>query len=182
MVQEGTLCCVAFKLVDWPFDVSGISKFDSSYISLLPEREMALEIFCNAVAAEILIPSDEFLRFTANAPAFVDNVPDEYFEAVARHFGVSREAVLRRFLDAGRASRVFYETKAQEWTAQMARDSGGGSWYNSKGAYLSDTLLREVFSRRLRGQLSAERAAEYLGVKPANLPGLEDRILHRKSN
>jgi Zn-dependent peptidase ImmA (M78 family)/transcriptional regulator with XRE-family HTH domain len=164
------------------FDVSGISKFDSSYISRLPEREMVLEVFCNAVAAEILMPSGEFTRFTANAPAFVDHLPDEYFEVVARHFGVSREAVLRRFLDGGRTSKIFYETKAQEWTAQMVPDGGGGSWYNSKGAYLSDTLLREVFARRLRGQLSTERAAEYLGVKPANLPGLEDRVLHRTSN
>ncbi|MBS4800615.1 MAG: ImmA/IrrE family metallo-endopeptidase [Stenotrophomonas maltophilia] len=165
------------------FDVSGISKFDTSYIRELPVREQELEVFCNAVAAEVLIPFDEFSRVTAGVPSNVDALDDAYFSGVARHFGVSREAILRRFLDAGRATRSFYESKAREWTDQMVeRDGGGGSWYASKGAYLSDTLLQEVFARRLRGQLSSERAAEYLGVKPANLPGLEDLVLHRTRN
>lgn len=165
------------------FNVSGISKFDSSYVTALPAREQALEVFCNAVAAEVLIPREEFARVTAMAPGNVEALGDTYFSAIARHFGVSREAILRRFLNEGRATKVFYEGKAEEWNAQMSeREPGGGSWYASKGAYLSDTLLREVFARRLRGQLSSERAAEYLGVKAANIPGLEDLVLHRTSN
>lgn len=164
------------------FDVSGISKFDISYIAQLPEREMHIEVFCNAIAAEVLMPSAEFWKASTSSLESVDQLPDEYFAHLAKLFGVSREAVLRRFLDHGRASRVFYEAKAKEWLGQMTREGGGGSWYNSKGAYLSDTLLREVTARRLRGQLSTERAAEYLGVKPATVPGLEDRVLHRTSN
>ncbi|MGV8959810.1 MAG: ImmA/IrrE family metallo-endopeptidase [Stenotrophomonas sp.] len=162
------------------FDMNGISKFDTSYISELPKREQAIEVFCNAVAAEVLIPSDLFEQRTRNSPKFVDDLPDSFFAELARNFGVSREAILRRFLDRGRTSRTFYETKASEWT-QQKKEGGGGSWYASKGTYLSDRLLREVFARHLRGQLSQEKAADFLGVKASQIPGLEELVLRRKA-
>lgn len=163
------------------FAINGISKFDTSYIDDLPKREQAIEVFCNAVAAEVLIPSAVFDHRTQSAPHSVDALPDSFFSDLARAFGVSREAILRRFLDRGRATKIFYEAKAIEWTQQKKEGAGGGSWYASKGAYLSDRLLREVFSRHLRGQLSQEKAADFLGVKPSQVPGLEELVLRRKA-
>lgn len=163
------------------FAINGISKFDTSYIDDLPKREQAIEVFCNAVAAEVLIPSAVFDHRTQSAPHSVDTLPDSFFSDLARAFGVSREAILRRFLDRGRATKIFYEAKALEWTKQKKEGAGGGSWYASKGAYLSDRLLREVFSRHLRGQLSQEKAADFLGVKPSQVPGLEELVLRRKA-
>ncbi|MCC7633623.1 ImmA/IrrE family metallo-endopeptidase [Stenotrophomonas rhizophila] len=163
------------------FAINGISKFDISYIHDLPKREQAIEAFCNAVAAEVLIPSAVFDHRAQSAPHSVDSLPDSFFSGLARAFGVSREAILRRFLDRGRATKIFYEAKALEWTQQKKESAGGGSWYASKGAYLSDRLLREVFSRHLRGQLSQEKAADFLGVKPSQVPGLEELVLRRKA-
>lgn len=40
--------------------INGLSKFDTDYIARLPESEKQLEIFCNAIAAEILIPGRDF--------------------------------------------------------------------------------------------------------------------------
>ncbi|AAM42237.1 Zn peptidase [Xanthomonas citri subsp. citri Aw12879] len=165
------------------FDVNGISKFDISYANELPQRERAIEIFCNAIAAEVLIPGAEFDAATTDLAIIADYAPDIYFSRLARRFGVSREVVLRRFLDRGRATRQFYEEKADEWNQQRQKESsGGGSWYANQGSYLSDGMLREVFGRRLRGQISPEKAADYLGVKPGTLPGLEELVLHRKRN
>ncbi|WNH45555.1 MULTISPECIES: ImmA/IrrE family metallo-endopeptidase [Xanthomonas] len=163
------------------FSINGISKFDTAYINGLPKQEQAIEVFCNAVAAEVLIPSALFNQRTERAPQHVDSLPDSFFSELARAFGVSREAILRRFLDRGRATRIFYEAKALEWTQQKKEGPGGGSWYASKGAYLSDKLLKEVFSRHLRGQLSQEKAADFLGVKASQVPGLEELVLRRKS-
>lgn len=163
------------------FNINGISKFDTAYIEDLPKREKATEAFCNAVAAEVLIPSSWFDQLIRTAPRSVDELPDSFFSGLARTFGVSREAILRRFLDRGRASKAFYESKALEWNQQKKESAGGGSWYASKGAYLSDKLLREVFARHLRGQLSQEKAADYLGVKSSQLPGLEELVLRRNA-
>jgi Zn-dependent peptidase ImmA (M78 family) len=40
--------------------MNGLSKFDTSYIERLPKREKEIERFCNAIAAEVLIPGTDF--------------------------------------------------------------------------------------------------------------------------
>lgn len=155
---------------------NGLSKFDPSYIDRLPLGEKKIERFCNAVAAEVLIPSADFLQQAAQFPGSVENASEALFSALAARYGVSREAVLRRFLDQGRVSQVFYESKAKLWAAQKNKSSGG-SWYLNQGAYLSDRFTKEVVSRHYRHQITLEQAADFLGVKPKSFAGLEQRIL-----
>ncbi|EQD79167.1 protein containing DUF955, partial [mine drainage metagenome] len=40
--------------------INGLSKFDQRYVDRLPDQEKQIERFCNAIAAEILIPSPDF--------------------------------------------------------------------------------------------------------------------------
>jgi Zn-dependent peptidase ImmA (M78 family) len=163
------------------FEMNGISKFDQSYLSRLPKSERDIEVFCNAVAAEVLIPSAEFAARIAGLPPSVEGVQEQVFATLASVFGVSREAILRRFLDLGRVSNQFYELKAAEWIDQVVKKKNGGTWSVSKGAYLSDRLLRDVFTRRYRDQISPEQAADYLGVKTRNLGALEEIALKRRA-
>ncbi len=156
--------------------VNGLSKFDTRYIDRLPQAEKKIEQFCNALAAEVLIPSTDFLQQAAQFPAAIEKASEEMYSGLAARYGVSREAVLRRFLDQGRVSKGFYEDKAKLWTAQKTK-SGGGSWYLNQGAYLSDRFAKEVVSRHYRHQITLEQAADFLGVKPKNFAGLEERIL-----
>lgn len=161
------------------FNVNGLSKFDQSYVSHLPQHERKIEVFCNAVASEVLIPSSDFDRQVGNLPSNLNDASDAVFSQLARRYGVSREAVLRRFLDLGRVDQQFYEEKAAEWTGQFKKGKGGGDWYATTGTYISDRMLNEVFGRYFRNQVSSAQAAEYLGVAPKNLPGLEERVLKR---
>lgn len=155
---------------------NGLSKFDTSYIDRLPQTEKRLERFCNAVAAEVLIPASDFAEQEKLLPANVENASEEMFSDLANRYGVSREAVLRRFLDQGRVTASFYEIKAKRWAAQK-KESSGGSWYLNQGAYLSDRFAREVVSRHYRHQITLEQAAEFLGIKPKNFAGFEERVL-----
>jgi Zn-dependent peptidase ImmA (M78 family)/transcriptional regulator with XRE-family HTH domain len=41
-------------------NMNGLSKFDSRYIEQLPQTEKQIERFCNAIAAEVLMPSLDF--------------------------------------------------------------------------------------------------------------------------
>lgn len=161
------------------FNVNGLSKFDQSYVSHLPQHERKIEVFCNAVASEVLIPSSDFDKQAANLPSNLTDVSDVVFSKLARRYGVSREAVLRRFLDLGRVDQQFYEEKAAEWTGQLKKTKGGGDWYATTGTYISDRMLSEVFGRYFRNQVSSTQAADYLGIAPKNLPGLEERVLKR---
>ena len=157
--------------------VNGLSKFDFSYTNRLGKSEKELEIFCNAVAAEVLIPSDDFRRQIVSFPSDIEKAPDEFFVAIASRYGVSREAILRRFLDQKRVRREFYEKKAKFWAQQKKTTEGGGSYYLTQGAYISDRFAKEVVARHYRQQISLEQAADFLGVKPKSYAGLEERIL-----
>lgn len=161
------------------FNINGLSKFDQSYVNLLPQHERKMEVFCNAVASEVLIPSQDFERHASNLPADLTDASDVVFSTLARRYGASREVILRRFLDLGRVEQQFYEEKAAEWTSQLKKGKGGGDWYATTGTYISDRMLKEVFGRYFRNQVSAAQAAEYLGVAPKNLAGLEERVLKR---
>lgn len=156
--------------------MNGLSKFDTSYIDRLPARERQIERFCNAIAAEMLMPSDDFRAQIARFPAEVERASDQQFAELATHYAVSREVVLRRFLDLGRVGRGFYEQKAKQW-AEPRKGASRGDWYASQNAYLSERFAQEVVRRHYRHQLTLEQASEFLGIKPKNFPGLEQRIL-----
>lgn len=156
--------------------VNGLSKFDQRYVDRLPDQEKKIEQFCNAIAAEILIPSHDFQMQAKQFPANIERTSEQQFSDLAARYGVSREAVLRRFLDQDRVSIAFYEQKARTWVAQQKKGAGG-DWYASQNAYLSDRFAKEVVSRHYKNQLSIEQAADLLGIKPKNFAGLEQRIL-----
>lgn len=156
--------------------MNGLSKFDTSYIDRLPQTEKRLERFCNAIAAEVLIPASDFAEQEKPFPANVEKASEELFSGLASRYGVSREAVLRRFLDQERVTASFYENQAKRWAAQK-KESSGGSWYLNQGAYLSDRFAKEVISRHYRHQITLEQAADFLGIKPKNFAGFEERVL-----
>lgn len=158
------------------FQMNGLSKFDTSYIDQLPKREKEVERFCNAIAAEVLIPGWDFDAQAKRFPDNVEQATEVQFADLASRYGVSREAVLRRFLDQGRVGKAFYESKAKFWAAQKKQE-GRGNWYITQGAYISDRFAREVVSRHYRHQISVEQAADFLGIKPKNYAGFEERIL-----
>ena len=157
-------------------NVSGISKFETSYVNRLPMAERKIEQFCNKVAAEILIPSADFIQQIAGFLGDAELVQDHLYANLANRYGVSREAVLRRLLDMGRVSQAFYEQKAKFWASQK-KAAGGGDWYASQNTYLSERFVREVIGRHYRNQISVEQASEFLGIKAKNFSGLEQRIL-----
>jgi Zn-dependent peptidase ImmA (M78 family) len=136
-----------------------------------------VERFCNAVAAEILVPLADFRSQAARWTIDPSNASDNAFEALAKRYYVSREVVLRRFLDEERVSSVFYAQKTRAWAAQMSKGGSGGDYYNTQNAYLSERFLREVVTRYSRRQLSREEASDLIGVAPKNFAGLEDLVL-----
>ena len=159
-------------------NINGLSKFEKDYITELPINEQRIERFCNKLAADILIPSDEFLEQTIDFPEQVDDVGAEHFALVAKHFNVSREVILRRFKDLGRVTDIRYQELRSQWNAQQRKSkTAGGSYYNTQGVYLSEKFSNEVISRHLRQQLTLEQAAEYLGLKPKVYNEFESRFL-----
>lgn len=160
------------------FKRSGISVFDDERLEALPPHDRAIEKFCNAVAAETLVPLQDFRVQIAQWQVEPKAATDAQFGELADRYNVSRAVILRRLLDENRVSRQFYQRKTAEWDAQQTEAGGsGGNYYATQGAYLSDTFVREVFSRYSKKLLSKGEAADLIGVAPKNLAKLGDQIL-----
>lgn len=155
--------------------VNGISKFDKSYINHLSQNEKTIEQFCNAMSAEILIPIADFNEQT-KCLEDIEHLDEGVFAELARRYGVSREAILRRFFDQGRVGQRCYEAKSEYWKGQQKR-GGRGNYYATQNTYLSERFAKEVVTRYYRRQLSVEQASDLLGIKPKNFSGLEQRIM-----
>lgn len=156
--------------------VNGLTKLDKSYIQQLPNTERRIEQLCNAIAAEVLIPLSDFEKQTKSLTESIDRISEVQYADLANRYGVSREAILRRFLDQGHVSVPYYEERAKQW-AQQQKAGGKGNWYASQNTYLSDRFAKEVVSRHYRNELTVEQASDFLGIKAKNFSGLEQRIL-----
>ena len=160
--------------------MNGLTKFDEKYIGMLPKREQRIEKFCNEFAAEILIPAEDFTKQADLLSSKIRNDADGVCQRFAKRYGVSREVILRRFLDRGDISSTLYENTTRLWKGQQKTiKDGDGNYYNTQKAYLSDGFLREVFSRFYKRQITKDEAAEYLDIQPKYFNALEEKMLWR---
>lgn len=159
------------------FDVSSITRVDTSFIDRLTGEAGRIEVACNRFAAELLIPEDTFPWSD-----FAERPYDQSVGNVARRFNVSREVVLRRLLDAGRVTSAEYRAKVWEWFQEhQGMDRGaGGNYYNTQAAYLGRAFLDLAFSQFYAGRVSLPELADHLGVKARNVGRLEETLLARR--
>ena len=110
------------------------------------------ERYCNAVAAEVLVPGGELARYWR----VIQGGPDP-FAAVARRFKVSRIVAARRALDLDLITREqfsqFYRTWEQDERRHHQRQGGGGDFWNTQtvriGHRLGVAVVRAVMEDRL---------------------------------
>lgn len=155
--------------------VNAISKFDDSYIEYLPQNEKRIEQFCNALAAEFLMPSADFSVQLES----LTQINDLSIQALARRYHVSREAVLRRILDRGLVQQAYYEAKVKQWADESENGGSGGDYYATQSTYLGERYLQLVFSKHYQGRLTLEQVADYLGVRTKSVAGLEAMMLRK---
>ena len=122
------------------------------------------EVWCNAVAAELLVP------LAALRPMLQPGEPlDEVMQRLARQFKVSTLVILRRLLDAGALDRPAFD---RAWADERARlrdlaraGAGGGDFYRTTLSRVSRRFARALVESTLEGQTLYRDAFRMLGVK-----------------
>lgn len=147
----------------------------------LPAHEQKIEIFCNKVAAETLVPNEILLKYSTLKSVDKCDWTDELLIPIAKDFGVSREVILRRLLDLGLTTKDFYEKNkerfAQEIIRQKEQSSGGFvppalDVVSAKGS----RFVSLVFDALNSSMITPSDAADYLGVKSKHFGKIESNL------
>lgn len=137
---------------------SGISDEQASM-----ESSNATERWCNAVAAELLVPLS-LIRAEYDGTASLNSE----MTRLARRFKVSTLVILRRIHDAGFISwKRLQEAYRSELRSlrESSRAGAGGNFYLTLGARVSKRFARAIVADTLEGRSSYTEAFRLLGFK-----------------
>jgi Zn-dependent peptidase ImmA (M78 family) len=127
-----------------------------------PSTTVRSERFSNQVAAEVLVPLEEFRAlWLAREP------PLEATRRLARHFKVSTLVALIRAKEAGLLPQDLFDTlyEAEEKRAHPARTSKGGDFYRTQNTRLGKRFAGAVVASALEGKTPYTEAYSLLGLR-----------------
>ncbi len=142
---------------------------ESGVSDLATRAAKGVERVCNQVAAEVLVPKQEFLaQWRVQAD----------LGRIARLFRVSKLVIARRALDFDLIDAAVYEAVASA-TNQPSREGGGGSAYRTIPARSSKRLTLALVRSALSGETLLREAASLLSVRPETVMELGRRLASR---
>ncbi len=120
-----------------------------------------IEVWCNRVAAEFLVPLEVLTQELPRQEPLAD------MPRLARRFKVSTLVILRRILDARRIDRPTFERVYNEELTRLRAlaKSSGGDFYLTLGARASKRFARALVVSTLEGQSSFTEAFRLLGLR-----------------
>lgn len=138
--------------------------------------EVRAEVFCNHVAAAILIPASiiqasEIVRKHDGGLVWTD----EEIEALSVEFSVSKESIVRRLLTLSLTDEPFYQQKRQEYYEKLKafkkhkeeeEDKAGGPPYHRLVlSRIGKPFARQVLAAYHNKQITLADASEYIDAK-----------------
>ncbi|TGK79192.1 ImmA/IrrE family metallo-endopeptidase [Leptospira noumeaensis] len=126
--------------------------------------DMEVEKWCNAVAAEFLMPMERTLsEYRENEPI------QDAIQRFAKLFKVSSLVALRRLLDAGKISQkdfwLYYQEELTRISNLQTSGDGGGDFYRTLGVRVGKRFATAVVTSTLEGQTLFRDAFRMLGFK-----------------
>jgi len=120
-----------------------------------------IELLCNKVAAEFLVPEVSFEEAWEQEPDF---------RALGRQFKVSPIVIARRALDLGKIDKLaffeFYNSYTKEWREKkQERKGGGGDFYATARKRISPTFAAYVNRAVKQNSLLYRDAYKLTGLK-----------------
>lgn len=149
---------------------AGISDLEAGSPSRYP-----IEMLCNSVAAEVLVPKAELARQWKTKGHPAGNIA-----RLATYFKVSELVVLRRARELEHVTAEFfaeyYKAIRNRKAAKEARSSSGPHPYRTIPARIGEHVSTAILVEALSGRLPVREAADMLHVKPPALPKVAEEV------
>lgn len=139
------------------------------------------EVFCNQVAASVLLPAGEFLADSLVANRDGADWDDMLLRQLGDRYSVSREAILRRLLTLDKTTFDFYQQKRQEFIEEYreikkrkrARKKSQVPFYRLKVRDLGRPYVELALDAYRGRAISTSEAADYLDVPVKGIEKIE---------
>ena len=157
---------------------SGITKDDYINKFYLFGELGKIETFCNKFSNEFLFPAEEFNKWLNI------KIDDESIAQLADRYSVSREMVLRKYLDKKIITSEFYLENVERWNKEYYKKDkkkSGGDYYRTQAHYLGRNYLALAFNGYYQGRYTIEQLADYLNVKVSSVSGIERELFRAAS-
>ncbi len=148
---------------------------DSGLCDLDEHNNNSVEVFCNKIAASILVPKDKFFEY-----AGPENETKAWTEAeidnLSKTFSVSKEVIVRRLLTFNKTTKEFYKEKRAEYLNKYLKPSGHPPVHRmaiSTNGYKFTSMVMDAYSQHI---ISQSDIASYLGVKTKHIPKIEHEL------
>lgn len=156
------------------FHTSGINTEKDKFINNLEANQKKIEVFCNKFSGAFLVPDNDFEKSISSI-----NIDKENIDKLSKKYSVSREVILRKFLDQNLISQSCYNKKSKEWATPNPDRGSGGNYYFIQINYLGDSYINLALAKCHRNQINVEQASDYLNIKPKNFTKFEDNFIRR---
>ena len=186
--QGGKVFTLLHELAHIALGESAISNGTGEDLAATRE-ERRIERFCDAVAAATLMPRALLLSMPDVAQAGEREWRDEALRAIAGSIGVSREALLIRFITLKRATWDYYKTQRGRFEEEYREAAEAKKLEPKKptpikrsimlmlgnGRGFTRLVLRSYYDQRI----TLNDVSSYLGARVKHIPALEQAAFHR---
>lgn len=140
------------------------------------QNDNTVELFCNRVAAEALVPSDDFRsRWPFASASLADALND-----LSIHYKVSSMVILRQALNHNLVTEVAYRESYSELAAQASQatpaSETGGNFYYTLAARNGEAFMKAVITSAADGTLMSSEAADLIGVNVKTLATIANQF------
>ncbi len=194
----GRISVIVVNALDWPrgqvftlmHELAHLMLRQGGLCDLLEPQSSAgrrVELWCNAVAAAVLMPAKSFLDPDVVGPAGRRSWDDDVLAQLSARYGASQEAVVRRLVTLDRATMDFYLAKRAEYRTayDQAREEqrrrrrateGGPPPYRMAVRDRGRPYVRLVLDAYYRDLITPSTLSSLLGLKLKHLPGLQHEV------
>ena len=131
-----------------------------------PIAQNKVERYCNAVAAETLVPD---WLFVSRWQELKGEPIDALLERLSRELKVSRLVIARKALEQGITDAATYQQTYRNLIERKKTRGGGGNFYNSLATRNSKTLTNRVVGLAMSGAITLGQAGRLLNTNPNNI-------------
>lgn len=124
------------------------------------------EVLCNQIAADVLVPKNEFIRYWEVFDGDLSRIADHFFVSLIM---IYRVALINKKIDRDTYHDLYNNEFEKYKRSKENQSGGGGNFYNMVPSRNSPLLTKTIVNQALSGNILLRDAGKLLNVSPQSI-------------